>query len=256
MQQPTQPVVSPIEDNLAEIAKLRAEMQNLKDQNCSLVAYKQNHEAAEMQKIQKMVPSVQSFVNNMLQDEHTAPYAEELRPCVEWIERCGKDTSASTNVANDVAVCRLITCASAKLSSLEDKAGVASEKAEAMAQVHKKLDCAQDENASLQKKVAQLTELLQQRDEACEKLLTAAERAKLKSDSQMFSSRAARENVSTSEAKAGVGEVSAVDKNVAAKRQAPADSLLGYVNSFQETQLSKRGRVGSVETTHSLLGSL
>ena len=214
-------------------SKVATELAEAQRQLAMLRAKTDVYDAQKREALNGMKDDVTGFIN----DIHAAPefeaYKHELAPMSRWAGEMEKGDALETNLA----IGRLISCASAKFKRTREEASQLGEKSTALAAAYKELEEVKAERDAKTGRIGELETLVDERTSAAKAFEAELAKAGMLKEKIDFSQKSARENAEPAGGSSSTAPVSA--------RVNMDDALLGFINSGPNSGGLRIGQSGS-----------
>ena len=219
-------------------SKVASELAEAQRQLAVLRAKTDVYDNQKREALTGMKSDVTEFINDIHGATEFDAYKHELAPMTRWAAEMEKGDALETNMA----IGRLISCASAKFKRTREEASQLGEKSTALAAAYKELEEIKADRDNKASRIGELETLVDQRTEAAKAFEAELAKNGMIQQKIDFSQKSARENTDTA------GSSSAV----AAPKINMEDALLGFINAGPS---SGGLRIGQSSSNHAFLGS-
>lgn len=215
-------------------SKVSSELAEAQRQLAMLRAKTDMYDAQKREALTGMKSEVTEFINDIHGSSEFDVYKHELAPMARWAGEMEKGDALETNMA----IGRLISCASAKFKRTREEASQLGEKSTALAAAYKELEEIKLDRDGKASRIGELETLVDERTNAAKAFEAELAKAGMLKEKIDFSQKSARENA------APAAPVSA--------KVNMEDALFGFINSGP----SNGGlRIGQSTSNHAFLGN-
>lgn len=197
-------------------SRVAGELAEAQRQLAMLRAKTDMYDAQKREALVGMKGDVTEFINDIHGSTEFDVYKHELAPMQRWAGEMEKGDALETNMA----IGRLISCASAKFKRTREEASQLGEKSTALAAAYKELEEVKAERDNKASRIGELEQLVDQRTQAAKAFEDELAKAGMIKEKIDFSQKSARENTEPAGGSSSKAPLVNMD-----------DALLGFINS-------------------------